>query len=189
MRNTQLIAGLALALAGPATTFAVDPVDYLRLTVETPAERLKDDGNLIGHRPDALRGYDANDLVEMPPMAPPYLTLVFPRQDRGVQAKNYTTDFRPVSPYGDAWYFEVHSDNPDRQVTLRWTGDIAWMQRSTLIDQDLNERIQVVPGEYYSFSMEGRTERSFTWRLAAEGGATPSRPPVERQSKAEFSGR
>jgi hypothetical protein len=143
---------------------------YVRLTVEAPAEQLKDDGNILGQLYDSDFGFDEHDLVEHSP-ATPYLTIIFPQETWGENADDYTSDFHPVTPKKvlDQWTFDVLSDDPTRSVTLEWAGPDAILGMSWLIDQHTGEVIEPDNRGTYTFVMNGR-QRSFTWEYEKRPG-------------------
>lgn len=119
---------------------------YVRLIVDIPQQRIKDDNNLLGQQPGTKIGYDADDLVELPPFGTPYLTIVFPHPDWGDHKGNYTTDYRPSEggSAARAWNFEIRSDQPYTDVRLRWQAtDPKILKRSRLVDRKTGEVIDV----------------------------------------------
>jgi hypothetical protein len=118
---------------------------------------------------DSVAGYDGHDLDEPKPTGTPNLTLVFPHGDWGEKAGTYTTDFHAPSKNPDTWAFEVRSDDPNREIALRWIGEAKWLKRSTLIDLDTGQAVAVKTGEAYRFTMNGSQSRAFAWDLAAPG--------------------
>lgn len=165
--NNHLIQNILLFSILVTNIQAAD-VSYLRLTVETPTEQLKDNGNVLGQLPDSVIDYDNHDLLEIPPMGTPYLTLVFPHPDWGTNAGNYASDFHPISNAVDAWKFSVLSDNTQRTINLYWSGNEDWINRSQLLDKDLNTIVMVKASAFYSFNMNGQKVRNFIWNLPAK---------------------
>jgi len=143
---------------------------YVRLTVESPAEQLKDDGNILGQLYDSEFDFDEHDLVETSP-ATPYLTIIFPQETWGENSDNYTSDFHPVTPKMslDEWTFDVLSDDPEREVTLQWTGPDAILRTSWLIDQNTGEVIEPDSRGTYTFTMNAK-QRRFTWEYEKRPG-------------------
>lgn len=158
-----LIGSLILTLTSTVAIAANDT--YVRLTVAVPTAQLKDDGNVFGQLPDSVLGYDSHDLFEIPPMAPPYLTLVFPHPEWKSEAGNYASDFHSINSGADSWQFAVLCDSIERTVTLSWSGNSSWISQSELIDKDLQTTIVVKPNGSYDFSMNGKQQRNFVWNL------------------------
>jgi len=138
--------------------------------IEAPAEQLKDDGNILGQLYDSEFDFDEHDLVENPP-ASPYLTIIFPQETWGENSDNYTSDFHPVTPKKvlDEWTFDILSDDPEREVTLQWTGPDAILRTSWLIDQDTGEVIEPDSRGTYTFTMNAK-QRRFTWEYEKRPG-------------------
>jgi len=136
---------------------------YVRLIVEAAAEKLKDDGNVLGQLLDSSIGFDQHDLPEPAPFAP-YLTIVFTQPGWGDDAGDYTSDFHPVSRNNkmDRWPFVVISDDHERQVTLSWQGPVQALKNSLLIDLDNNEVIEPDKQGRYTF-ITGSERRHFEW--------------------------
>ncbi len=137
----------------------------LRLIVS--AGKLTDPGNLLGQLKDSLDGYDAHDLDERPAGLSPYLTLVFPHPEWGLQTHDYTTDYRtPASRRAGVtdWDFEVRSDVP-RTITLTWKTDRAdILDKSRLIDVENQVTVMPKKANHYTIPMAGKTHR-FKWQV------------------------
>ncbi len=142
---------------------------FIRLIVESGD--LRDAGNVLGQLAASRRGYDAHDLEELSPFGNDYLSVVFPHQNWGDQAGDYTSDYhryprwRPAKR--DRWRFEVWSSDPGAEVTLRWEGPEEELHRSVLVDRETGQRIRVRSGESYTFTMT-EIGRSFRWFLKAD---------------------
>ena len=110
-------------------------------------------------------GYDEHDLKELSPISNPYLTIVFPHTDWGENAGNYTSNFHPLSGKkgSDSWSFEIHTDDPARNVSLYWTGTAKILGKSRLIDNKTGKEIKPTPHGVYKFIMDNK-KRSFTWK-------------------------
>jgi hypothetical protein len=140
---------------------------YVRLIAEWPEGGLKDRGNVLGQLSDSELGFDAHDLEELSPFSTPYLTIVFPHDDWGEKSGNYTSDYHPLikgKSHGDLWQFEVRTDEPGREITLRWLMQGAFPQEPLLINVETGETVDVdpaVPGSY-TFVMDATTQR-FEW--------------------------
>ncbi len=164
-KTSALITVMLLGLAAP--TLALEPEEwFVRLTVETTL--LEDAGNLLGRLEDSVDTWDVHDLPEIPPFAPPFLTIVFPHPEWGPNADDYATDYREARPgAGGTWDFEVRADFT-YSVTLSWTGsgdlfdDI--LTRSILIDVESGDEIVPLPEGTYTTMMDDVTHR-FTWRI------------------------
>ncbi len=163
------IAAIWLAGGSPAAAQLGPDEWYVRLIVQAGA--LEDRGNLFGLLDDSVDGPDFHDLEELPPFAPPWLTIVFPHPEWGDQAGNYTTDYREAQPgRGNSWDFVVDSDVP-RQITLSWQGPAdrlaGILARSTLENVETGETVQPVVGGTYTTTMVA-TEHRFNWRTDSE---------------------
>jgi hypothetical protein len=141
---------------------------YVRLVVR--ADGLEDPGNILGRLEGAADGFDGFDLAEIPPIGPPYLTIVFPHPEWGGSAGDYTVDYREARPgAGGAWSFEVRSDVA-RSVTITWEvvqpagADV--LARSTLEDLGVGGSVQPEPGGSYTVAMVG-TVHAFAWVMNA----------------------
>jgi hypothetical protein len=185
--------GLGAPEEGPIASTRQVSDWYVRIIAESPAEDLCDTRNVLGQLSGSEDGYDMRDLPELAPHTSPYLTVVFPHDDWGDRADNYTSDFHPPGwARGDEWVFQVHSDSPYRDVRLGWenvtmlqrtcwqAGDqCPWtvhrtrsgaplMDKMWLEDVDTGEVIKVavdgVPRDYW-FNMDGQTVRTFRWML------------------------
>ncbi|MBK1644078.1 hypothetical protein CKO25_05310 [Thiocapsa imhoffii] len=160
---------------------------FVRLKVDEPATGFKDHNNVLGQLLTALDGPDQHDLIELPPYAAPWLTLVFPRPAWGARAGDYASDFRaaqrlgprgrvlPGLPAGD-WPFEIRADRPGGQVVLRWEGDAAVLGRSRLIDHRTRQIINPTAKQFatngYPVTLTTGSH-AFTWRFL--GGVLPAR--------------
>lgn len=124
----------------------------VRLKLDQPATGFTDHYNQLGQRLDAKSDYDPADLIEMPPFAAPWLTLVFPHPEWGARAGDYATDFRSaqrLNPRGKpvaglpaaTWNFEIRADQPGGEVVLTWEGPAAILARSRLRDRDTGKII------------------------------------------------
>lgn len=145
---------------------------YLRLSITNSDENLIDNNNLLGQLKESLSGYDSHDLIELPPFAAPYLTLVFPHPDWEEKAGNYATDFHQRKGWRQVWYFEVHSDDAGRDITLSWalTSNTKTRRNMWLVDGVTGEVIRANSRNHrssavseYSFNMDGQTSHSFYW--------------------------
>ena len=145
---------------------------YLRLSVTNADENLLDKSNLLGQLKESHSGYDSHDLIELPPFAAPYLTLVFPHPDWEEKAGNYATDFHQRRGWRQVWYFEVHSDDAWRDITLNWTltSNTKTPRSMWLVDGDTGEAIRGNSWNHrrpavseYSFNMDGQTSHPFYW--------------------------
>ncbi len=127
----------------------------VRLIAE--ADGLRDAGNLLGQLDGSLDGRDLHDLVELPPFAAPYLTVVFPQPDWGDQAGDYATDFHALKPRWarDRWVFEVRASPEVEQVTLSWEGPRRKVARLRLRDETAGRKVVMRPGGSYTFAMDG----------------------------------
>jgi len=142
---------------------------YVRLIAEWPEGNLKDSGNTLGQLVGSEKGYDTHDLKELSPFGAPYLTIVFPHADWGDRSGNYASDFHPLvkgkgKNRGDIWSFEVRTDQPGREITLRWVMQGKFPKKPWLVNVDTGEVVEIdttVPGSY-TFIMSAATGR-FEW--------------------------
>jgi len=135
---------------------------YVRLTAT--AGDLKDSSNVLGQLRDSRRGYDLHDLKELSPFATPYLTIVFPHPEWDKNAGDYGSDFRGTHKRKNKWIFEVRSDDPNRDVTLSWSGQAADMSGMLLVDTVTGTKVDARDaGQQYAFNMDGQTVRKFKW--------------------------
>ena len=130
---------------------------------------MQDRNNVFGQLSDSKKGYDEHDLKELPPFGERYLTIVFPHPEWGDRANDYASDFHPLkkSNNNDKWIFEVRTDDPDRELTLTWTGPNEVLNNSWLIDESSGETVEVIPGAGYTFVMNA-TSRRFRWEFSGK---------------------
>ncbi|MCB1775372.1 MAG: FG-GAP repeat protein, partial [Gammaproteobacteria bacterium] len=150
----------------PAEEWAV------RLTIEEPETGMRDRSNVLGQLKASKRGYDPHDLVELAPFGDTYLTIVFPHPHWGEHAGDYTSDFHklPRDPrWGDVWEFEIRSDALLSDLRLSWDGPQEILERSVIIDRDMNQRIPATE-RVYDFYLDGKP-RTLRWRY--RGQASP----------------
>jgi hypothetical protein len=120
---------------------------HVRLIVEDPATGAQDRNTVLGQLLRAQVGYDPNDLVELPPFATPYLTLLFPhpdwkvKGDRPTRGRPSTGDFDPGDP-------------PSRGSAHR-----DWQDKS---------------GDYASDFRPARGNQPMTWNLELRADPAPS---------------
>ena len=113
---------------------------YVHLKVDQLRTGYRDHNTYVGQLRDAGDGYDLQDLVEMPPMASPYLTIVILHPEWGPKAGDYGRDYRSAD--GDArwelrpasWPLEIRADPGDIDVVVTWEGDPRILRRSRLRD-------------------------------------------------------
>lgn len=168
---------------------------YMRLIAEVPSENLKDKNNVLGRINGSSESYDRYDLLEInPKMADSaYLTIVFPHDDWEA-GKNYASDYHGLSDVDhDEWAFVVRSSAAHAEVKMSWDGiflldvvtdenrsyydqkqsrDHEYLDMMYLVDVDNNASHKVYQEgrmQSYSFSMAGKTERSFKWVLDFAG--------------------
>lgn len=174
---------------------------YVRLSVATPDQSMKDPGNVLGQLPDSVDGYDSHDLPEIPPMSARYLTIVFPQSSWGEHNDKYASDYRDIDyTRPDQWVFEVRTDNPRRDLVLNWSDiqvvatdadedskgagrsarlDAAktLIERMRLEDVTTGARVDAISDgqlQNYAFNMDGDTVRVFRWILAGVNGKAPN---------------
>ena len=65
---------------------------------------------------------------------------------------------------GDSWQFEVRTDQPGREITLRWVPKGDYPNVPLLINLDTGEGVEIDPGVpgSYTFVMDATTQR-FEW--------------------------
>jgi hypothetical protein len=169
---------------------------YVRLIAVSEDENLQDSNNVLGQLQESIAGYDRHDLPALLPFDAPYMSLSFPHYEWGDKAGSYTSDYHAVNT-GDAdqWTFEIHSDDPYRDIDLYWdgvyllegiwtqdNGQKTWSQSKQMdagklygqmVLEDLDLGIQVKAMEddvvnHYSFNMENLTVRTFRWVYTGE---------------------
>ncbi len=139
---------------------------WVRLTAS--ADGMVDPGNVLGQLPDSATGYDAHDLIELPPIGERYLTVVFPHGDWGARSGDYSTDFHALGrgSHRDSWPLEVWASAGVEQVTLTWEGPEELLERSFLVDEVSGKRLPVEPGGRVTVELEGGMH-PFTWHLGS----------------------
>jgi len=136
---------------------------YVRLTVESVGENLKDSGTVLGHLTDSKAVFDSHDLPELPPSFTPYLSATFPRPGWGLNAGDYESDFHKVKSGPDSCRFVVRSENTARQMRLSWLVTGKAPANMPLKDNKTAKLTAVKVGSY-TFKMGGK-ERAFTWNV------------------------
>jgi hypothetical protein len=139
----------------------------VRLIVES--ETLRDDGNLLGQLADSMEGFDSHDLPELAPFGDTFLTLVFPHDDWGAHAGDYTTDFHGVGDETTDWRMEVRSSEIGKEITLRWEGwpPSQGRSRAWLIDDEIGKVLPASSGGSYTFLMTSG-QRAFRWHVGSK---------------------
>lgn len=169
---------LVLVTAGNASARDLEKFEwYVQLSANSDAAGIKDSSNVIGQLKDATRGADRNDLPELGASFTPYLSVVFYRPEWQAEDVDYFSDYHAIARNKrDEWSFEVRSDDPWREVTLRWNGEGADLSTMRLVDIASNAVIPAA-GEgvspSYSFNMNGESVRVFQWIVlsrAEQGG-------------------
>ena len=122
----------------------------------------------LGQMNLAQPGYDAHDVPKLAPFAKPYLSLVVPHPDWGVQAGDYATDFRPaLTKQPQDWAFEVRADPIGSVVFLSWEGDAKILKRSRLIDVQTGKTIKPADKRWakkgYPITLNNPVQR-YVWR-------------------------
>lgn len=77
------------------------------------------DINIAGMNGNASAGKDRFDFPNPPPVETEFVSLHFRRDWNGAQ-RQYSSDFRPLNPEGDVWYFTVNSSR--RQIAFYLKG-------------------------------------------------------------------
>jgi hypothetical protein len=170
---------LLLSTLGAWAAPQLEPEEwYAELKVVTPDAKLKDNA-VLGQLLDSVEGLDAHDLRELPhqqapdlgllPFSSPWLTLVVTDQDPAVLAQPVQLDSNFHGLPGRAverWYLEVSSDDPHRDLMLRWSLSQNTGQRMRLVDLDRNVSIPAKRpngSPVYPFNMDGLAKRRFAW--------------------------
>ena len=97
----------------------------------------RDENNILAVSPNASRAWDQLDAPE-PPAVGQYISVYFPHPEWEALSRNFSTDFRPVSPEGDEWVFEVKSNIQDIiKVTISGIENLPPQHAAWLIDKDL----------------------------------------------------
>ncbi|MFQ3609948.1 MAG: S8 family serine peptidase [Fimbriimonadales bacterium] len=121
----------------------------------------EDTNNFIG---TATRG----QIVEKPPVFQSYVNVrLLEPNSRSVLAQ----DVRGSTRRAQRWEVEVTTDQPEAEVTLQWSQEVAIPRgvRLTLIDRVTGERISMLQRSSYTFRTDSESRRSFVIE------ATPSR--------------
>ena len=148
---------------------------YVRLIVEIPDQRIKDDNNILGQLTGAKVGYDGHDAPELPPFGEPYLTIVFPHPGWGDAKGDYTVDYRPLknskspiekSKTAGRWDFEIRSSQSNVDVRLRWEAtDVEILKYSRLTDRDSGKGLPVMKmTDGLTVTMPIEKVARYTWR-------------------------
>lgn len=172
----------AAAQAAHAQAMAEGSEWFVRLKVDEPATGYHDHTNVLGQLLTAQAGYDPADLIELPPYATPFLTLVFPHPEWGERAGDYASDYRaaqrlnrrgrpqPGLPAAD-WTFVIRADRPGTPVVLSWEGSPDILKRSRLVDRATGRTLNPAAKPYvtggYAVTLKGGT-RTFTWRFLGQ---------------------
>jgi len=168
----------------------------VKLVAEDLDNGLRFSNNRFGQIDEATNDVDNYDLKSIPRPFPtnsdgelnPFISVSFPHN-----GKSYVTNFHSTELNdADEWLFTVNS-NSDRTVTLRWevfdvssyrdeTGRTRFEQVA-YIDEKLVKRMQLIDAETnttlvsayangklqsYTFNMNGKTTRTFRWKLHTE---------------------
>ena len=145
---------------------AMAEFDGWALRIVATSGPLRDFTSGLGELPDAFDGWDENDLVELrPDEVPPYLTVVFPHSDWGIDASEwYTTDFHRQRGRGKSgtWLLEVRSD-VTRQVTLSFEGPADVLKKGLLTDLETGWKYRLRDGAM-TFTMSD-IEHAFEFSL------------------------
>lgn len=174
---------------GETTVTQQIPQWSVKLVAEDLENGLQFSNNRFGQVNVATNVVDNYDLKSMSrPFDGPYLSVSFPQNGKGYVTNFHSTELNKA----DEWTFTVNS-NPDRTVTLRWdtfivtsyrdeTGRVRFDQELS-IDENLVKRMQLVDAETnttlvsayadgalqsYTFNMNGKTTRTFKWKLNSE---------------------
>lgn len=158
-----MLASFGLALSSATASAATPNGWFIRLIADAPTDKLQDQANVLGLLSDSVNTYDSHDLEELTPFGTSYLTLVFPHQN-WLKPGDYNSDFQALDNQAHQWNFEVRTDNINRNVTLRWQGDTAKLQKSTLKDVKTGQVYNVALTKSLSFVM-GAKVRSFVWTV------------------------
>jgi hypothetical protein len=127
---------------------------YMRLTAS--AASMEDPGNVLGQIATATEGNDPHDLEEPAPFGSRYLSILFTNPLFEEVDWGFTTDLRPVTknPQG-VWPFVVKAYEGISEVTISWQGEDYLFEDAWLVDESNGEMIRAMPGESYTFAIEG----------------------------------
>lgn len=161
----------------------------IQLVVEDTTAGLKNSGSYLGQRTFAEDGKDKYDLKALGgSLGGKYLSVIFPIDGSG---KGYNTDYHKSSEaVSDSWTFMVKTNDPESTITVGWMGIYALfptrdeqnrivyerelrkndklLSHMQLVDIETNETIPAFADnklQTYTFSMDGKTERTFRWEL------------------------
>ena len=167
MKSKKLIFALLLPTLG-VTNAATQPDDswFIRIIAESPSEGLLDRDNVLGQTSVSRAQFDQNDLPELEPFGTPYLSVVFKHDNWGDKPGDYNSDFKNLADQNTTWRFTVKSDDPNRNVTLKWEGE-KYLDKMIMVDAMTGQEFYPVIGgriQKYRFNMDGYTERDFIWK-------------------------
>jgi photosystem II stability/assembly factor-like uncharacterized protein len=118
------------------------------IRIRAQCQEARDVDNIAAVASNASGFSDPNDLPE-PPVIGEYVSVYFPHPEWNKLSKIYCTDFRPESPDGYAWLFEVKSNIRDKvNLTFEGIDEVppeleVWLLDDALsITQNLREQWQ-----------------------------------------------
>ena len=161
----------------------------IQLVVEDTTAGLKNSGSYLGQRTSAEDGKDKYDLKALGgSFSGKYLSVIFPIDE---SEEGYNTDYHKLSEeVSDSWTFIVKTNDPGSIITIGWKGIYALfptrdeqnrivyerelretdklLSHMQLVDVETNETVPAFADnklQTYTFSMDGKTERTFRWEL------------------------
>ncbi len=168
-RNTTLIIPpTATFTAATGRSATANPMGW-RLTIEANSGDSVDRA-YIGVSRSATSGYDnEHDLLKPPALGDSGVRISMPRLGWAEHSGHYGVDIQPVSRSA-SWEFVVETDEPNREVTLRWP-DIQQLPRNAnlvLVNLQTGERRFLRTTGSYTFRNSGVSR--FRLEMASSGG-------------------
>ena len=117
---------------------------------------MEDPGNGLGQMDTAKDGNGPHDLEEPAPFGNQYLSILFTNPLFEQVNWGFTTDFRAMTKnLQGIWPFVVKAHAGIGEVTISWQGEDYLFNDAWLIDEHNGEMIKAIPGESYTFEIEG----------------------------------
>ncbi len=167
-RDVTLIIPPTATFTAASRSVPANPMGW-RLTIEASVGDSLDRA-YVGVSRSATTGYDSeHDLLKPPAIGDNKVRISMPRLSWGEQSGDYGVDIQSVSRSA-SWEFVVETDEPNREVTLRWT-DIQQLPRSAnlvLVNLQTGERRFLRTTGSYTFRSSGVSR--FRLEMASSGG-------------------
>ncbi len=105
------------------------------------------DVNIIGMDENARAGKDLLDFQNPRPVARSYVSINFRRPEWQAEQSNFSSDFRPLNPAGESWYFDVTGSNRSVDFYLRETAQLPGNFKAMLIDRKYRQNMDLSHGK------------------------------------------